>query len=172
MNPPVCLVSEAVVAAMLDKAVGTPPGAFVEVGVFQGGTAVHLYGVAKTQKRALYLYDTFTGIPYKSDVDVHPVGDFADCNVEDVRRLCPDAVVVPGVFPASAIPMGDIAFVHLDCDQYRSYHEAIDYLLPKMLPGGVMWFDDSPCLPGALKAVTECFGSRLKLSEHKHYVEV
>ncbi len=168
----VSLVSEAVIEAMLDQAARTPPGPFIEVGVFQGGTAVHLYRLAKEQHRTLYLYDTFTGIPWKADIDTHPIGDFANCSEEDVRKLCPDAIITAGVFPTSAVAMPSISFVHLDCDQYRSYHEAIDFLLPRMLPGGIMWFDDSPCLQGALQAVTECFGSRLKLSCDKHYVEV
>ncbi len=86
--------------------------------------------------------------------------------------LCPAAVVTAGVFPASAVDMGPLAFVHLDCDQYRSYHEAIEFLLPKMVPGGVMWFDDSPALDGARKAVTEFFGDRLKEAVGKHYAEV
>ncbi len=157
---------------MLDQAARTPPGCFMEVGVYQGGSAVHLLGLARQQKRVLYLYDTFTGIPYQSEWDSHVIGDFSDTSVERVRALCPDAVITPGIFPHSAVAMEPIAFVHLDCDQYRSYQESLAFLLPNMLPGGVLWFDDSPCLAGALKAVTECFGPRLRLhSCGKHYVE-
>jgi hypothetical protein len=65
-----------------------------------------------------------------------------------------------------------LAFVHLDCDQYRSITEAGRYLTPLMRKGGVMWFDDSPCLEGAKQATRELFGDRLVLSRtNKHYVE-
>lgn len=158
---------------MLDIAARTPPGCMVEIGVYQGGSAMHLLGLAREQKRNLYLYDTFTGIPCKSEWDSHAIGDFSDTSLEYVQARCPGAVITPGRFPSSAIAMEPIAFVHLDCDQYQSYRESLTYLLPKMLPGGVMWFDDSPCLAGALKAVTEVFGPKLKLSGvGKHYVEV
>lgn len=157
---------------MTDRARKSPRGAFVEVGVFQGGTAAQLYDLAREQHRRLYLYDTFCGIPCRDDIDNHHVGDFADCDEGIVRGLFPDAVITAGFFPDSAVPMEPIAFVHLDCDQYRSYCESIDYLLPLMVPGGVMWFDDAPDMPGACKAVTERFGDRLQLSVGKYFVEL
>jgi O-methyltransferase len=166
------LIPDGVLAAMLDLASGVPSGAFVEVGVYQGGSACALSELARKQNRSLYLYDTFCGIPWKSSVDSHNVGDFADCSATSVQNACPGAYVVTGVFPASAIAMGPVAFAHLDCDQYRSYHEAIDYLLPRMVKGGILWFDDSPDLEGARLAVSEAFGDRLQLCEGKHYVEV
>ncbi len=166
------LISAEVIEALITLAAQTPPGAFVEVGVYQGGSAHALYQLAQQQNRALYLYDTFAGIPHQSEVDSHCVGDFADCDQESIQLACPSAVVTVGVFPVSALEMGPIAFVHLDCDQYRSYHESIDYLLPRMISGGVLWFDDSPALEGARLAVTECFGHQLKTRVGKHYVEV
>ena len=44
-------------------------------------------------------------------------------------------------------------FVHLDCDQYKSYKDAIEYLAPRMVPCGVIWCDDVDCLPGAGEAM-------------------
>lgn len=158
---------------MLVRAFSTPPGAFVEVGVYQGGTAELLSVVALLQNRPLYLYDTFAGIPWKGDLDQHQIGDFADTDINLVRDRCLGAVTITaGIFPNSAVPMPSIAFAHLDVDQYRSYRESIEYLTPLMAAGGVMWFDDSPCLQGACQAVTEAFGERrLRMSEGKHYVE-
>jgi hypothetical protein len=154
-------------------ATAAPSGCFVEVGVYRGGTAFHLWEIAKRQFRRLYLYDTFTGIPYKGPDDTHDAGDFSDCNAEDVQRKMPGAIVVQGVFPESArMDMDFIAFAHLDCDQYKSYRDAIGFLLPRMVRGGVMWFDDSPCLNGAHKAVSEFFPpERLyKSTSGKHLV--
>ena len=153
--PPHSLVSGEVAAAMCALAASGPPGAFVEVGVYHGGTAWHLARVAEPQGRPLYLYDTFSGIPYRNEGVAHAVGDFRDTTAADVHRDIPYATIVEGIFPDSAIEMGPIAFVHLDCDQYRSYQEALDYFGPRMVSGGVIWCDDVPCLEGAARAVNE-----------------
>lgn len=171
MIPP-SQVGQNVIDAMIETASQTPAGCFVEVGVFQGGTAYYLDQLSKEQGRKLYLYDTFEGIPHKDEVDTHKVGDFSQTSYESIKELFPDANVIKGVFPGTCLEMGPIAFVHLDCDQYQSYKEAILCLIPKMVKGGVMWFDDSPCLAGAHKAVTEIFGDRVNIYAGKHYVRL
>ena len=171
---PASQVGDIVIQAMIRRAACTPEGSFVEVGVFQGGTAWHLDHLAQAQLRNLYLYDTFTGMPYSSSLDVHKVGDFSATSLESVQKIfasSPRTQVIAGLFPDSAVPMGPLAFVHLDCDQYKAYHESIEYLKPLMVPGGVMWFDDSPCLGSAKQAVEECFKDREILMDcGKHYV--
>lgn len=162
----VSLVAPDTAAYMAELAASTPPGVFVEVGVYQGGTAQHLLKVANEQGRTLYLYDTFTGIPFKDEIDSHVVGDFRDVDLEKIRRVLGEAVIVQGIFPGSAVPMEKIAFAHLDCDQYRSVKEASLYLAPLMVEGGIMWFDDYPCLAGAKAAVDEVFGDRVENSPH------
>lgn len=150
----------------------TPPGCFVEVGVYKGGSAWHLAQVARKQRRALYLYDTFTGIPCKGEFDSHQVGDFADTSARAVRDAIPDAIVVEGVFPASAIQMPAVAFAHIDADQYQSVLESARFLSGCIVPGGLIWFDDYNCLPGAQRAVDELFEGRVRTApiSHKAYV--
>lgn len=170
---PHSLVGEATIRDMLAAARATPMGCFVEVGVYKGGTGWFLNQLSIDQHRSLYLYDTFTGIPHEDAVDSHHIGDFADTSLEAVRALIPRAVTVAGVFPGSAVPMPPIAFVHLDCDQYRSVKESAQYLISRMVPKGVIWFDDSPALAGAHRAAQELFGERLQLSAtNKHFVEI
>jgi O-methyltransferase len=165
-------VGEDVIAELIERARRTPVGAFLEVGVFQGGTAWHLAKLGAEQQRELYLFDTCTGIPYSSPIDSHKVGDFSGVDVAALRNSLPGATIIPGIFPASAIDLPPLAFVHLDCDQYQSVRESALYLAPLMQPGGVMWFDDSPCLESAKLATREIFGDRLLLSRtNKHYVE-
>lgn len=172
-TPPHSLVGEETIRDMLSTAGATPSGCFVEVGVYKGGTGWFLARLCMDQQRDLYLYDTFTGIPHEDVIDSHHIGDFADTTVESVRALIPRAITIPGVFPGSAVSMPPIAFAHLDCDQYRSVKESVEYLLPRMVPQGVIWFDDSPCLAGAHKAAAERFGERLRLSATgKHFVEI
>ena len=68
--------------------------------------------------------------------------------------------------------MPPIAFAHLDCDQYRSVKESVEYIKPLMMTGGVIWFDDYGCLPGATKAVDELF-PRVEITRtHKAYVRI
>jgi O-methyltransferase len=135
----------------------------VEVGVYQGGTAVHLLDVARAQGRKLYLFDTFSGMPVSGKFDVHRVGDFADTSVELVRSLCPDAVIVPGIFPDSFIETGPVAFVHADADQYETTFEICRTFAPRMIPGGAILFDDYDPLPGCRMAVDEFFGDHVRI---------
>lgn len=158
---------------MLEVARATPSGCIVEVGVYKGGTGWFLARLCMDQNRPLFLYDTFTGIPHEDPVDSHHIGDFADTSFETVRALIPRAITIAGVFPRSAVDMPPIAFVHLDCDQYRSVKESAEYLIPRMVRHGVIWLDDSPALAGANQAARELFGDRLQLSETgKHFVEI
>lgn len=165
------LVSPLNISNMIAMARATPPaGAFIEVGVYKGGTAWHLDRLAKEQGRACFLYDTFKGIPYSSVDDHHQIGDFGDVDFEEVKNQMTVSAVIKGIFPASAVVMGRVAFVHLDCDQYQSIIDACHYLQPLMMAGGVMWFDDSPVLAGAEKAVMELYGDRVQEFNGKHFV--
>jgi O-methyltransferase len=135
-----------------------PEGCFVEVGVYEGGSAQVLHEIAVRQSRRIFLYDTFEGIPYSDTCDSHKVGDFKGGDPERISLILPKAIVTKGIFPNSAIPMPPIAFVHLDVDNYRCYKEAMEYLEPMMVPGGVMWFDDYDCTSGATLAINERYG--------------
>lgn len=150
-------------------ALEAPDGAIVEVGVYKGGTA---WWLALTG-RPLYLYDTFTGHPHADPkVDKHGIGEFQDTGIERITETIPTAKVIEGIFPQSAVEMPPIAFAHIDCDQYQSIVESVKYLWPRMVKGGIMWFDDSPCLKGARKALEDLFpkDSILLNSAGKNYV--
>jgi len=149
------LVGNDTMAEMCELVRTMPQGCVVEVGVYQGGSAMWLDKVCQEQQRELWLYDTFTGIPYQGPDDSHKVGDFGDTDAEKVSRLIPKAQVVKGLFPDSIQKMPPVAFAHIDVDQYESYKGCLDALAPLMVPGGVMWFDDVGCLEGANRAVRE-----------------
>ena len=148
------------ILALIQVAKDTPPGCFVEVGVFMGGSAWHLTQLARQQDRQIYLYDTFEGMPYfdKEDVAGVPVGmlktDFAAVR----GAVGPYPHMYKCVFPNDVdLPPERIAFAHIDVDAYRSTKETIEALKPLMASGGVMWFDDTNTLEGAQQAVRECF---------------
>jgi hypothetical protein len=164
MGAPHSLVASPLIDALVAEARGCPPGAFAEFGVYKGGVAWHLAAAAREQARALWLFDTFEGIPFSDPIDYHKPGDFSDTSLHAVRSAIPDAIFVPGVFPESAadVDLPAFAFVHVDADQYRSILAACDRFGPLMVPGGAMWFDDYSKLDGATRAVDEVFGSRVK----------
>lgn len=150
------LLAEPTLETLCGIARDTPPGAFAEFGVYQGGTAARLAAIAREQRRGpIYLYDTFAGIPFRAADDSHPIGDFGDTSAEAVQALIPDAVLAVGVFPESLIKMRPLAFVHVDADQYESIAAACRVFPPLMVRGGVIVFDDYDCLPGATRAIHE-----------------
>lgn len=151
---------------LVDVAFSTPPGAFVELGVYQGGSAQRLYELAKGQGRALHLFDTFAGHTQSGEQDHanHPNGRFSDCiDPDELQRLLPLAYIHRGVFPDTfneiEIWLDEVAFVHCDMDLYEPTRAACELLPPVMASGGVILFDDyfhDDC-PGVRKAVDEAF---------------
>lgn len=167
MESPVSLIRHDVLCELGELAKFCPAGDFVEVGVYKGGSATMLAQVAREQKRRLFLFDTFTGIPVRNEAkgDSHRVGDFSDTSVDAVRAAIPDAIIVQGIFPCTLTDdVGPIALAHIDCDQYDSVRSCCIRLGPRMVAGGVMVFDDYDVLDGAKAAVDECFPGRVVIS--------
>ncbi|MGH9534128.1 MAG: TylF/MycF/NovP-related O-methyltransferase [Terriglobales bacterium] len=141
------------------------PGAFAEVGVYRGGTA-RLIALTRPD-RAVYLFDTFSGMPAVDPRrDLHSKGDFSDTSLDAVRRFVSagNAVFRPGFFPNSAegLESERFAFVHIDCDIYRSVRACCEWFYPRLSADGALVFDDygqSSC-PGARFAVDEFFASK------------
>ena len=153
---PPSLLDPSALAELFDAAWAAPAGDIVEVGVYRGGSAVVLHGVAKARGYTLWLYDTFTGIPYADPDkgDTHQVGDFSDTSPDEVGRACPGAVVTVGTFPDTLGPEPSrVALAHIDCDQYAAIYGALDALAPRMVSGGVIILDDYGHLAGATRAV-------------------
>ena len=160
------LLGPKLLGELYEAAEAAPPGDFLEVGVYKGGSADVLSKIAIKQGRRLFLFDTFTGTPFqRADVDKHLIGDFNDTNLEDVRRGIPTAIFRPGIFPETLTDdVGPVAFAHVDCDQYQSVKDCCERLGPLMVSGGIMVFDDYDWLDGARIAVDECFGKRVTFS--------
>lgn len=171
MTAPRSVIDTGSLERMAELARRTPPkGCFCEVGVYQGGSAWYLAEVARERGVKLHLFDTFTGIPHETPGDSNRIGEFSDTNVADVRAAIPDAEFHVGVFPGT-MPwfIGDVAFVHCDCDQYESVRAVIDTLWPKVMTGGMIVFDDENTT-GGKRAITETFGGRLHNHGGRHYV--
>lgn len=154
---------------MVPLAAEAPPGCFVEVGVYLGGSAELLYDITERQGRTLHLFDTFTGIPFQGKLDSHIVGDFNSAGQEiRLQQALPNARIHKGIFPQT-LPenLQDIAFVHADGDQYQTTADILQHLYPRLVPGGMIVFDDygTPMCHGCTAAVDE-FVARERLEDY------
>ncbi|NTW49232.1 MAG: macrocin O-methyltransferase [Chlorobiales bacterium] len=158
------------------------PGEIVECGVWKGGSmmavAKTLIRLKQTGKR-LYLFDTFEGMPPAEDVDRNFRGEnasrlmdaqdqaswiWAIAQIDEVKKNMastgypPDKITyikgkveetIPGQAPEK------IAILRLDTDWYESTKHELEYLYPRLSPGGVLIIDDYGHWAGAKKAVDE-----------------
>jgi predicted O-methyltransferase YrrM len=133
------------------------PGDILEVGVYQGGS---LYRTAKhlTERhpkafagRELIGIDTFEGHPYinaEKDPAHHFKGRFADTSFETVSarlKRFPFVRVIQGECGAAfrTLPAGQrFCLANLDVDIYDSYVRALEYVYPRLSPGGVIVCDE------------------------------
>jgi predicted O-methyltransferase YrrM len=145
------------------------PGIFLEVGTFRGGTALHLCNAIRHRNAAFYCFDPFekAGFESMSDLDkCFKPDNFTQTQFESVVKMLsshPNARAVQGFFPAAAegLDLRDIAFCHLDVDIYDATKRSLEYLAPRLAPGGLIILDDFHHLqtPGVNKAVAEFLAS-------------
>jgi O-methyltransferase len=144
-------------------------GNVVECGVFRGGTAL-LEAMLIAERRtgcALLLFDSFRGMPETTEgFDSFGRGDFGTTSAEVVRALlAPYPFVqmhvgfIPETFPGSGLER--IALSYVDVNIYKSVKDCIEYIYPRLVPGGFLIFDDYgyPSCPGARRAVDEAFAA-------------
>jgi hypothetical protein len=161
------------------------PGAFVECGVWRGGSmmaAAAALLAAGDDERELYCYDTFEGMSPPTSVDVSYEGeaatellardpkgtglwcyaDEADVSANLARTGYPPHRIhliagrVEETIP-SRMPPGPIALLRLDTDWYESTRHELDHLYPRLVSGGVLIADDYGHWQGAKRAVDEYF---------------
>lgn len=144
------------------------PGHLVECGVYRGGTALLAARTLTGTDRELHLFDSFAGMPDPTaGVDRFRAGDLAGASAEAVERLLaphPFVRLHPGRIPDtfSGVALERVAWAHVDVDLYRTVHDCIEFLYPRLVPGGLLVFDDYgfPSCAGARRAVDEAFASR------------
>ena len=164
------------------------PGAFVECGVWRGGSSMvmaHTLLAQQQSSRELWLYDTFTGMPQPAGGDVDFTGRsaaaqlrssgdrdnlvLARASLEEVRENMARTAYptdriryVPGLvedtIPAHA--PGAIALLRLDTDWEASTRHELTHLWPRLSAGGVLVIDDYGHWAGARRAVDDYFAAR------------
>jgi O-methyltransferase len=145
-------------------------GDFAECGVYRGGTALLLALILKESGKSLYLFDSFKGLPkIHGEKDAwFSEGEFGEVRVEDVEELLSDfgkmIVIRPGWIPETfaGLQSRSYAFAHLDLDLYQSTLDSCEYFYPRLVPGGVLLFDEYgfAAARGEKEAVDEFFADK------------
>lgn len=146
-------------------------GSVVEFGCYSGTTSLFIrrlldhYG----SNDGFHVYDSFEGLPDKTEADQSVVGDqFVTGALKAPRRMFIEnfkkaglqlPVIHKGWFSdvaAGDVP-NDIMFAFLDGDYYESIRDSLRLVTPKLQPGAVVVIDDyaSEALPGAAKAAKQ-----------------
>lgn len=166
------------------------PGAFVECGVWRGGScmaaAMTLLHLGKADID-IYLFDTFAGMPPPTAVDRLALtgeqatavlarsdrrtsNEWAYSPLEEVRRNLagtrypPDKIHLIAGKVEDTLPArapGQISLLRLDTDWYESTRRELIHLFPRLAIGGVLIIDDYGHWSGARQAVDEY------IAEHK-----
>ena len=159
------------------------PGAFVECGVWRGGSmklVAHVLHFLGDTKRTLFLYDTFEGMTEPDpEVDVDFSGNAAANDWRQVQRRGVKWAYAPveevhKIIATSGYPMNMVKFVkgrveetipgtipvsiallRLDTDWYSSTKHEMEHLYPKLSSQGILILDDYGHYQGARRAVDE-----------------
>ncbi len=126
------------------------PGNFLEVGVWQGGTACLIAKASQKSGKTVYLADTFLGVVKAGSGDGwYKGGEHADASpiiVEDVLNSVEarNFRILAGIFPDDTAHLieGEIAFLHIDVDVYQSAKDIFEWAFPRIPSGGIIVFDD------------------------------
>jgi O-methyltransferase len=144
------------------------PGAILEVGVWRGGTGALIAARAAGLglEDTVYLCDTWTGVAKAGEVDIYyRDGKHDDASHAIVERLVTrmalsNVELLQGVFPEDTgerISDRSFRLCHCDVDVYESAKDVLEWVWPRLAPGGVVVFDDYgfPACPGVTKLVDE-----------------
>lgn len=140
-------------------------GDFVELGVYQGETALLLHEMDKS--RNLHLFDTFEGFDEKDlkkeqqTDERFSTDNFADTKLNEVKDLFKESENVffyKGYFPETTrqLKANQFALVNIDADLYQPTIAALTYFYPRLSPGGVLIIHDyNHTWDGVPKAINE-----------------
>jgi predicted O-methyltransferase YrrM len=156
-------------------------GAILECGTHHGATLLGMAHILRSREIPARLYglDSFEGFPEptvedaQDDGTMHPwvrKGALGEASFEQLKArlasmdLTAQVTLIKGFFNDTLprLKAERFSLVHLDCDLYQSYISCLEFVYPRMLPGGIIVFDDygSPPYAGARRAVDEFFTDR------------
>ena len=157
------------------------PGAYVEIGVFKGGsalTALNYLKYSQIKDRPVYLLDTFEGFNYteaRKSFDIHWQDTHQLWGAKQTMKLLKEKIFNPVGVPYHLIrsnicrdqlpsEIEQIAACNIDVDIYDATLSALTKVGPLITIGGVIICEDptsTPGLGGALVAMTEFLETEL-----------
>lgn len=158
-----------------------------ECGVYMGNSLVACAQMLRASglKWRFHALDTFSGLPDLSEVDLRLAPEnaqyraqklFADTSLDAVTARVAEAgisdsvVFHKGLFADTLPQLSDVQyhFVNIDCDLFEPHIECLDYFYPRMVRGGVIFFDDygSREFPMARAAVDQFMRDKPELLFH------
>jgi O-methyltransferase len=128
-------------------------GDLIEVGVWRGGTGALIAKKAQLAgiRGTAYLCDTFRGVVKAGPLDpTYTGGEHDDTTKEAVLGLCRnlelDCVrILEGTFPEESgglLADHRFCFCHVDVDVYQSAKDIVEWIWPRLVPGGIIVYDD------------------------------
>jgi hypothetical protein len=146
-------------------------GDFAECGVWNGGTALLLARTLGTSaSKKLYLFDSFEGLPkVNGEKDSwFSEGQYRANSIGAVKAVLSDfrnmIDIRCGWIPETFRGLEErrYAFAHIDVDIYQSNLDCCAYFYPRLVPGGVLLFDEYcfAAARGEKDAVDEFFADK------------
>jgi len=133
----------------------------VECGVYTGSSLLACAQMARDANIPYKMIglDTFSGLPALSDQDLAFAPEdalylqkqlFTDTSLQAVQEKVIDAgldknvELYQGLFceTLTTLPEHHYHFVNIDCDLYQPHIECLEYFYPRMVNGGIIFFDD------------------------------
>ena len=130
------------------------PGDFVEMGCYKGDTSLILVEVLKHTDKKLWLYDSFEGLPEKSEADASALGiNFKKGELFTTKRELKERFLranlkLPVIKKAWFNELTEldlpekIAFCFLDGDLYESIRDSLKLVKKKIVNGGILIIHD------------------------------
>ena len=152
----------------------TIEGDIVELGCYKGDTSLLLAELLRGTDKKLWLFDSFEGLPSKTEADWSELGrDFKEGALNVTKREVKERFLRAGL-PVPIIRKGwfsdltkedlpeKIALAFLDGDLYESIKDSLRLVEDRMVSGGIIIIHDynNAALPGVAKAADEWLKGR------------
>src|SRR5690606_6598654 len=130
------------------------PGDVVEFGCYVGTTSVHLQRFLQGTDRNLWVYDSFAGLPEKTEADISPAGEqfkagaLSADKAQFTRNFKQANLPLPHIKKGWFLDLAHddlpekIARAFLDGDYYHSISDPLKLIWPRLAPGAVVVVDD------------------------------
>lgn len=178
LTSPVNRLSKAIAQYELYKSIITLPGQVLECGVFKGASLIRFCTYREILEspfsRQIIGFDTFCEFPPQKNVlDQNFISDFQALSGTAISRFELENVLQHKNFQNCELVEGDlsatlpqyiadhpelrVALLHIDVDVYQPTKDALELLYDRVVPGGLLIFDDYGTVAGETDAVDAFF---------------